>query len=333
MPAILFQREASPVQVPSDFRTYLEKSLRDPFVIDLSGCNLMEVVRAYVSAKSKINPNYGNAVSCLVHNLANLQKEMHLTVQPIQVTDIFWSYFIGYLQDKGLKDSTISTVASNLKAVLRWGSRYGVKISPSFDVMRVPAARPSPIALSPDDVSHIYHFDIERSFADRRADYRATLTRVRDMFVLSCNLYQRYSDMVRIEPSCFERNIFRIYQKKTGSRAVVDIDRQTIDAKMTYAILEKYGYFAPWTGDITNYNHYLHELVDAIGFKEPVRIETKRAGSMVSETVPRCKMICSHTARRTAITLAVLRGSSLHDVKKCSGHSDIRMCDHYVRDL
>ena len=35
------------------------------------------------------------------------------------------------------------------------------------------------------------------------------LERVRDMFVLLCNLGQRYSDIRRISPENFERNLFR----------------------------------------------------------------------------------------------------------------------------
>ena len=45
------------------------------------------------------------------------------------------------------------------------------------------------------------------------------------MFVLLCNLGQRYSDIRRISPENFERNLFRIIQQKTGNKAVVDIDR------------------------------------------------------------------------------------------------------------
>ena len=72
--------------------------------------------------------------------------------------------------------------------------------------------------------------------------YRRTLERVRDMFVLLCNLGQRYSDIRRISPENFERNLFRIIQQKTGNKAVVDIDRYAIVPKLTYSLLKKYGY-------------------------------------------------------------------------------------------
>jgi hypothetical protein len=43
-------------------------------------------------------------------------------------------------------------------------------------------------------------------------------------------------------------------------------------------------------------------------------------------------MISSHTARRTAITVGVVRGFNLHSLKKCSGHTDLKNFDRYVRD-
>ena len=64
-----------------------------------------------------------------------------------------------------------------------------------------------------------------------------------------------------------------------------------------------------------------------------VRIEERGVdGRMVSETLPKWKLISSHTARRTAITVNVIRGKNVHDLRRCSGHSDLRVFDNYVRD-
>ena len=138
--------------------------------------------------------------------------------------------------------------------------------------------------------------------------------------------------MVRIEPSCFDRNLFRITQQKTGNLACVDLNRYTIDSKTTYRILEAYDYTAPWKGDIGNYNKYLHILMRDVGLDDPVRIEEKVQGKMVARNIPKWKLISSHTARRTAITVNVLRGHNIHALKRCSGHTDLRVFDNYIRD-
>ena len=137
--------------------------------------------------------------------------------------------------------------------------------------------------------------------------------------------------MVRIDASCFDRNIFRIVQQKTGNVATVNIDKYSVDAKTTYRLLEKYNYQAPYKASIGNYNEKLHILMRDIGFTESIRIEEKRGGKLVVENVPKWKMITSHTARRTAITIGVLRGKNVHKLKRCSGHTDLRVFDHYVK--
>ena len=330
MPAIAITTK--PRAVTEDFRTYLEKSLRDPFTINLRDRTLMETVRAAVKAKSRLHPNYGSSIAGLVYNLELLEKDYRVTLMPAQVTDVFWGYFISFCQDRGLRASTINTMCQQLRSILNWAVKYNAPVSPTYADFSVPKARNQEVALTADEVSRIAYFDIDRFYADKRKDFRDTMRRVRDHFVLSCNLFQRYSDMVRISPECFERNIFRITQQKTGNVAVVNIDKYAIDAKTTYRILEEYGYEAPYKSEISNYNHKLHLLMKDVGLDDLVRIEERRNGRMVVENVPKWKLISSHTARRTAITVNVLRGHNIHGVKKCSGHSDLRIFDNYIRD-
>ena len=314
------------------FQSYLEKSLRDPFVINLEGCSLQEVILACIKAKTRLHPKYMENAGCLINNLRILEEQYHITLQPVQITDIFWGYFIAFCQGRGLKNSTIGTMCNQLRSILNWACKYNAKVSPTYGDILIPKARSSEIALTADEVSRITYFDIDRFYANKRKDYREAMHRVRDMFVLSCNLFQRHSDMVRIDETCFDRNIFKIVQQKTGNLAVVNIDKYSVDAKTTYRILERYHYKAPYVATIGNYNYKLHELMRDIGFTEKVRIEERRNGKLIVENVPKWQMITSHTARRTAITIGVLRGLNIHTLKQCSGHSDLRVFDHYVRD-
>lgn len=102
------------------------------------------------------------------------------------------------------------------------------------------------------------------------------------MFVLGCNLGQRYSDLVRISPENFKNGQFSIVQQKTGNKCFVPINSLSIDSKITWTILEKYNYTAPYKGDINNYNTYLHQLLYLIGedFLEEVYIDNKINGVM-----------------------------------------------------
>lgn len=319
-------------QPMADFRTYLENSLRNPFTLDLKDYPLLDIVRICANAKSKQHPRYRETISSLVFNLENLEREYRVRLYPVQVTDIFWGYFVAFCQGRGLRNSSIMTICSQLKSILNWAVKYNAPVSPTYLDCLVPSTRNVEIALTADEVSRISYFDIDRFYAGRRKDYRLTMERVRDMFVIGCSLGQRHSDLVRIEPSCFERNVFRITQQKTGNLAVVNLDLLAIEPKTVYRLLEKYGHRAPYPATIGNYNHHLHTLARDVGLTDPVRFEERVNGELVVKNIPKWKMISSHTARRTFTTVNILRGRNVSKVKRATGHTDLKSFDKYIRD-
>jgi hypothetical protein len=102
-----------------DFKAYLEHSLRDPFTMNLKDCTLMEVIRACIKAKSSLHPNYRESLGGLIHNLQILEEHYHITLQTVQITDVFWGYFIAFCEQRGLKLSTIETMCNQLRSVLK----------------------------------------------------------------------------------------------------------------------------------------------------------------------------------------------------------------------
>lgn len=162
-----------------------------------------------------------------------------------------------------MKPSSIRTLCYQLRSCLEWSAKHGAKISDTYTEFTVPDYRRPTIALTPDEVSMIYHLNLQPLV--KHKDHRALLEKAKDMFVLSCNLGQRHSDMLRIQKKNFDRNIFTIVQQQTGHRAVVDIDKFAIDKKSTYEILEKYNYTAPNKATIGCYNSKIHELMKLAG--------------------------------------------------------------------
>ena len=338
MSAVLSLALAQPLLRPSQqpevagFRAYLTKSLYDPFVIDLKDSTLMQVIEACIKAKSKTRQNYRESLRSLIFNLQAIESAYGITLLPIQITDVFWEYFISFCRDRGLKPSTIEVICSQLRSILNWAAKHNATVSSTYSDFRAPRDRSHEIALTADEVSRIAYFDIDLFYAGRRKDFIARVHRVRDMFVLSCALGQRHSDMVRIDATCFERNIFRIVQQKTGNLAVVDIDKFAVEPKTAFKILERYNYEAPYKASIGNYNYALHELMRDVGLDDPVRIEERIDGKLTARTAPKWKLITSHTARRTFATVNILRGHNVHAVKRATGHTDLRSLDRYVCD-
>lgn len=317
----------SPISNCGDFGTYLHLSTEQAFVLDLSRHSILEIIEEQINLKKKLSPKFGKSFLSLKKHLRIIEEQYSCRLMPIQITDVFWIHFTHYLINAGLSMSSIKTLCSQLKSALSWASRHRALIAPSYDVIKLPDFKHQQIALTPDDISRIYHFDLNT--LEKRPQYKRHLERVRDMFVLTCNLGQRYSDMIRIDKTFFEFNKFSIIQQKTGTRAVVDIDKFCVDRKMVYQILEKYNYQAPCTTDISCYNKYLKYLMKAIGLTDEIKRETKIAGLIRTENIPKYKLIGSHTGRRSFITLSLLRGVPLHEIMRASGHTSYSAFQRY----
>ena len=327
--------------IDNGFGEYLATSMSNMFTLDLTNSTLIECIDKMCEIKSRSHPNIRQNYRMLVKKLQIIQQMYGCTIMPAMISGVFWNHFIPFLADQGLKYSTIGHIKANLITVLNWSSKYGVKLNPSYSEVDIPNYIPSKISLTPDEISHIYHFKIgmaetysfrSKKMLKMRRNKIETLEKVRDMFVLSCNLGQRYSDMVRISPENFKNGIFSIVQQKTGNKCHVPINTLSIDSRITFAILEKYGYHAPYTGDINNYNTYLHELLYHIGedFLEDVYIDNKINGVITRETKQRFQLISSHSARRSFATINTLRNIPRSKILRATGHSSEKAFSRYI---
>lgn len=317
----------------SQFRDFLTNPFQN-LVIDLSNATLLEVIESLTTVKNKLSPCYGKHFSSLIYHLKGIEREFQCVLMPTHITDVFWCNFIPYLLSKGLSLATIKTSCSQLKTALGWAAKHNAKVSGSYDILKIPPYCHQQIALTMDEVSHIYHFDVNT--IPRNIQYRRNIQRVKDMFVLSCNLGQRFSDMVRIDRTCFDRNIFTILQQKIGTHVRVDIERMSLDRNTTYSILEKYDYFTPLKqrekSDISSYDRYIKQLLRYIGkeFNDQVKRETKINGHVKVDFYPKWKLITSHTCRRTFITNNVMRGYNAMEIMRSSGHKTYTSFEKYL---
>ena len=327
--------------IGGSFRDYLIHSKNNAFVLDLSQCSLIECINRMCSIKSQAHPRIISSYKLLICKLEMVEELTNCTIYPSMISSVFWNHFIPFLVSQGLKYSTVGFLKANLIAVLNWSSKYGVRLNPSYNEVDLPNYVSSKIALTPDEISHIYHFKIgvnrAYSFRLKKEVYWMknkirTLERVRDMFVLGCNLGQRYSDLVRINPGNFRNGQFSIVQQKTGNRCVLDINTLAIESKVVWEILEKYGYYAPYTGDINNFNSYLHELLYHIGeeFLEDVNIDNRINGVIMRETKKKYQLISSHSARRSFATINTLRNAPRSKILRATGHSSERAFTRYI---
>ncbi|MCQ2127768.1 MAG: hypothetical protein MJZ06_10105, partial [Bacteroidaceae bacterium] len=123
-----------------------------------------------------------------------------------------------------------------------------------------------------------------------------------------------------------------IIQKKTGNKAIVDIDKYAVVPRLTYKLLKKYNYCCPYTSNVSNYNRYLHNLLKLVGeeFNDTVITEVRTGGVICRNEYRKWELCTSHTGRRTFISYNVMRCPTEAEVRKCSGHKSMKTFERYI---
>lgn len=302
--------------------------------IDCSQHDVVHCIAEYVRYKSasiKKNSILSHYPS-IIYYLLKLEYENDLTIKPVVVGNLFMTQFEKYLYLHNLSTKTIISMISSLKTVLKWAALYGARIAIDIDAYSLKENYKRPrISLTYEEICKIYYYDFKHmDLTDR---LKSTYERVRDHFVLSCFLGQRFSDTVRITSTNFDKSAgkFKITQQKTGNKAVVCFNDVFGEFPIiAREILEKYEYNAPYTGTMSMFNQRLHEICKFAGLTDRVKHEVNIRGTIVVKSFPKYELICSHCARRTFITNCVKRGLHSQQIKRASGHTSDKSFGKYV---
>lgn len=158
------------------------------------------------------------------------------------------------------------------------------------------------IYLTTAEIEKIYKFDLSDN---------ARLDNVRDLLIIGLNTGLRVSDFMRLDLSHIKDDTIRIKAQKTGKTAEIPINEQIENT------LNKRGGNLPKAISEQNFNEYLKELGQLIGFDEPTNgakmvcinedevIKTKGVKKIfrkVSGTFPKYELMTSHICRRSFAT-------------------------------
>lgn len=154
---------------------------------------------------------------------------------------------------------------------------------------------------------------------------------VRDLFVLNCNLGQRFNDFIsKVNRNTIYVNergieVVELIQEKRNHRVIVPITQQAKE------ILEKYHYQLPkYTS--TQANYYLDKIALKAGLTNMVQILSEDHNDYKSTQVPLYSLISTHTARRTFATRCYYKwGIDILTLSKLLGHATLQQTEEYIK--
>jgi len=240
---------------------------------------------------------------------------------------LFYEGLVRYLMEKNLAKNTIAKIIKNLKVFL----------SKAMDIGLIPENRgmlrkmtkseeeTSKIYLNMDEIKIMYELDLS---ADKK------LERVRDLFVLACNVGLRFSDFVAIKRENInitknslgvEKTLLNIKTQKTNEFVSVPLSSQAL------SILEKYEWRIPKPISNQKMNDYLKDIGEAAKLNEKVQTTITQGGRKVVTTELKYDLIATHTARRSFASNLFMDGVPSLQIMKLTGHKTERSFMKYIR--
>lgn len=255
--------------------------------------------------------NYKNSL----HYFKEFSKAKKFDFQLEALNMAFYNKFITYLiKDVGLSNNTVGRNIKVLKTFLNWATDNGYNTSLDYKKFKMFQEPSETIYLTDKELKALYKLKISNPAADR----------ARDLFCFGCYTGLRFSDVATLSRANISNDEIRIRTQKTKDILSIPLLPQ---AK---AILEKYDYNMPVLSN-QKLNQHLKKLGEKAKITEEVNIQKYRGAERIDDRTPKYKLLTTHTARRTFITLSLEKGIRQEVVMSITGHKNFRTFSAYVK--
>lgn len=226
----------------------------------------------------------------------------------------FFVRFISYFRnDLKISDNTLNRYLRYLKTFLNWCVKNNYEVNTYYKNVTIKKKLTTHIALTDDDLKVLE----EVKLSPLHNYYR-------DLFLIGCYSGQRFSDYHRFNKKYKKDNFLVIRAKKTGEFSYIPLTN-----KLT-RLLEKYDWVLNKISG-QKFNNHIQNICKIAGFTEVYQIDKFYGNNKVSEDVPKWKLIASHTARRTFITLSAQKGVPFTLIMQTTGIKSIKTLEGYIK--
>ena len=151
---------------------------------------------------------------------------------------------------------------------------------------------------------------------------------VRKLFLIQIYTGLRLSDIQNLSNANFDfkKKEIKIYTVKTESYLIIPIHEKLEKLLLTFPDQNFKVY------NKTNYNAYIKNICESAGIDTIIQRTRYSGNQNFNEQVPKYKMVSSHTARRTFITVLLSKGVSPEDIMKITGHTNWSSFQKYIKN-
>ena len=237
--------------------------------------------------------------------------------EPIAFEDVdaaFYNDFCRWMDDvKNYKANTKGTQIKNLKAAMNAAYKEGLHQNTAYRDFTKPKEEVDNVYLTEAELDAIYNLQLTGHKA-----------KARDIFLVGCYTAMRWSDFSRLQDKDITDDTIYFTHKKTGYRVSIPLH------PIVKEVLERYGGMVPQISE-QKLNCYIKDVCRDAGITQPVTKVYYKGGERVEEVRPKCDMVSSHTARRTAATNMYKSGLPAYNIMLITGHTSEATFRKYIK--
>lgn len=231
----------------------------------------------------------------------------------------FFLDFQRHLIKLDLKPATIIRHLKNINNIL--GIAYTQHLHTNlvyreFKKNRIKLEKPVNIALTMPEITAIYNLDLSKL---------PKLEDTRNYFVIGCLTALRFADWSRVSTDLIKDGVLTMRSLKTDETQIILVH------KYVTAILNKYNGTLPEPLDNQKTNRYIRLICKEAKIDTVYEKKYTKGGKRHIDKLEKWQMCSTHTARRSACSNLVDQGINPYDVKKVSGHRNVKSLEDYVK--
>ena len=231
-----------------------------------------------------------------------------------ELDDDFYVAFLAYLRHKDkLNDNTLARYLTFFKTFVIWCNRKGFDVNNDYTNVSVKKYQSDDVALNSKEVEILENADLNGS--DEKA---------RDLFLIGVYSGQRFSDYSVFERADIQGEFIIKRSEKTENHSIIPLHDKL------KKLLDKYDWRLPKISS-QKFNVRMQSVCKDLGFDNEIKKTTYRGSQKTVELLPLWKMVASHTARRTYITLMAEKGMADHFIMAVTGIKDAKTLSKYKK--
>jgi len=284
--------------------------------------SLFEFITEFIEeSKNRKQPSTITVYNTTIKHLKNYAEKGNKSIDFSNINLAFYSNFTKYLsQDLEMSTNTIGKYIKTIKTFLNEATERGLNANLEF--------RKSKFKTISEETDTVYLSINELKIIEEKSlSFNPSLEKVRDLFLLGCYTGLRFSDFTQIKQENIieSKSIIQIRTQKTKEKVSIPIH------SIVKRILIKYDHAIPKAFTNQIMNKYLKDIVELCEIDTPTELTTTKSGKTIKTTVPKYKLITTHTARRSFATNCYLANIPSISIMKITGHKTEKSFLKYIK--